>query len=105
MDYVKKLQEGNEHLDLIKEFGAKIMTENIVPLYFTSFCRFPIYEVDFGWGNPIWARRVSLPFKNVVVFIDTKSGGGIEAWVNRKEEDMTKFESDTQLRANVSTPH
>ena len=105
MDYVKKLQEGNEHLDLIKEIGGKIMKENIVPLYFTSLCRFPIYEVDFGWGNPIWAGHVSLPFKNVVVFIDTKSGGGIEAWVNRKEEDMTKFESDTQLLANVSTPH
>ncbi len=65
MDYVKKLQEGNEHLDLIKEFGSKIMKEDIVPLYFTSLCRFPIYEVDFGWGNPIWVGRVSLPYKNV----------------------------------------
>ena len=43
MDYVKKLQEGIEQLDLIKEFGGKIMKENIVPLYFTSLCRFPIY--------------------------------------------------------------
>jgi shikimate O-hydroxycinnamoyltransferase len=75
MDYVKKLQEGNEHLDLTKEFGSKIMKEDIVPLYFTSLCRFPIYEVDFGWGNPIWVGRVSLPYKNVVVFIDRKSGG------------------------------
>jgi hypothetical protein len=30
--------------------------------------------------------RINLPLiKNVVVFIETKSGGGIEAWVNLKE--------------------
>ena len=50
--------------------------------------------MDFGWGNPMWIGRVSLPFKNVVVFLDTKSGDGIKAWVNLKEQDMAKFESD-----------
>ena len=103
MDYVKKLQEGNEHLLFMKEVGGKVMKGDIVPLNFTSLCRFPIYEVDFGWGKPIWVGRVSLPFKNVVVFIDTKSGGGIEAWVNLNEEDMAKFESDTNLLSYVST--
>ena len=50
--------------------------------------------MDFGWGNPMWIGRVSLPFKNVVVFLDTKSGDGIKAWVNLKEQDLAKFESD-----------
>ena len=71
--------------------------------YLVCAVQVPIYEVDFGWGKPIWVGRVSLPFKNVVVFIDTKSGGGIEAWVNLNEEDMAKFESDTNLLAYVST--
>ncbi|KAL0005475.1 hypothetical protein SO802_013036 [Lithocarpus litseifolius] len=60
-------------------------------------------EMDFGWGNPMWIGRVSLPFKNDFVFVDTKSGDGIEAWVNLKEEDTAKFESDKELIAYAST--
>uniref|UniRef100_A0A2N9FD51 Uncharacterized protein n=1 Tax=Fagus sylvatica TaxID=28930 RepID=A0A2N9FD51_FAGSY len=103
MDFVKKLQEGNEHLDSMKEISGKVMKKDLLPLSFTSFCRFPVYEVDFGWGSPMWVGWVSLPFKNLVTFIPTKYGDGIEAWVNLKGEDMAKFESDTGLLAYVST--
>ncbi|KAF3962587.1 hypothetical protein CMV_012918 [Castanea mollissima] len=102
-EYVKKLQDHTQHLDFIKEASEKVLKQDIVPFNFTSLCRFPIYEMDFGWGNPMWIGRVSLPFKNVTVFIDTKSGDGIEAWVNLKEEDMAKFESDPELLAYAST--
>ena len=50
--------------------------------------------MKFGWGNPVWIGWVSLPFKNVVIFIDTNSGHGIEAWVHLNEKDMAKFESE-----------
>jgi shikimate O-hydroxycinnamoyltransferase len=103
MDFVKKLQEGNEHLDSMKEISGKVMKKDLLRLSFTSFCRFPVYEVDFGWGSPMWVGWVSLPFKNLVTFIPTKYGDGIEAWVNLKGEDMAKFESDTGLLAYVST--
>ncbi|XP_050277923.1 stemmadenine O-acetyltransferase-like [Quercus robur] len=102
-EYVKKLQDHAQHLNFLKEASGKVLTEDVVPFNFSSWCRFPMYEVDFGWGNPMWIGLVSLPFKNVVVFIDTKSGDGIEAWVNLKEEDMTKFEGDTELLAYAST--
>ncbi|KAF3951083.1 hypothetical protein CMV_023234 [Castanea mollissima] len=102
-EYVKKLRDHTQHLDFIKEAIEKVLKQDIVPFNFTSLCRFPIYEMDFGWGNPMWIGRVSLPFKNVTVFIDTKSGDGIEAWVNLKEEDMAKFESDPELLAYAST--
>ena len=102
-EYVKKLQGHTQHLDFLKDASEKVLKQDVVPFNFTSLCRFPIYEMDFGWGNPMWIGRVSLPFKNVVVFLDTKSGDGIEAWVNLKEEDMAKFESDTELLAYAST--
>ena len=102
-EYVKKLQGHTQHLDFLKDATEKFLKQDVVPFNFTSLCRFPIYEMDFGWGNPMWIGRVSLPFKNVVVFLDTKSGDGIEAWVNLKEEDMAKFESDTELLAYAST--
>ncbi|KAL7199796.1 hypothetical protein ACSBR2_021989 [Camellia fascicularis] len=31
---------------------------------FTSWCRFPFYEIDFGWGKPVWTSVVSMPVKN-----------------------------------------
>ena len=102
-EYVKKLQDHTQYLDFLKEETEKIQKKDIVPFSFSSLCRFPIYEMDFGWGNPMWIGRVSLPFKNVTVFIDTKSGDGIEAWVNLKEDDMAKFESDPELLAYAST--
>ncbi|KAL4637618.1 hypothetical protein ACB092_03G089800 [Castanea dentata] len=92
-----------QHLNFLKEASGNLRKEDIVPFNFSSWCKFPMYEVDFGWGNPMWIGLVSLPFKNVVIYIDTKSGDGIEAWVNLKEEDMAKFESDTKLLAYAST--
>ena len=55
------------------------------------------------WGKTLWVGRVSLPFKNLVTFTDTKFGDGIEAWINLKEEDMAKFERDKELLSCVST--
>ena len=45
----------------------------------------------------MWVGRVSLPLKIVIVFVDTKNGDGVEAWINLKEEDMAKFGSDKKL--------
>ncbi|KAI3932725.1 hypothetical protein MKW92_027991 [Papaver armeniacum] len=71
-------------------------------LMFTSWCRFPIYEVDFGWGKPSWASISKLLYKNCVTFIDTSSGDGIEAWVSLKKEDMVEFERHGELLALAS---
>lgn len=102
VEFVKKLQQGQGHLSFIRERGEQVAKGEIVSFNFTSLCRFPIYEADFGWGRPVWVGSASLTFKNLAVFLDTKSGDGIEAWVNLKEEDMAKFEKDRELLARVS---
>ncbi|PKI32525.1 hypothetical protein CRG98_047069 [Punica granatum] len=84
------------------ERGEKISKGDFVSFSFTSLCRFPIYEADFGWGKPVWVGSASLTFKNLIVFLDTKSGDGIEAWANLKAEDMAKFENDKELLAYAS---
>ncbi|VVA13233.1 PREDICTED: vinorine synthase [Prunus dulcis] len=96
-DYLSTLRDGGTHLSFLKQRVAEFMKGEVVSLNFTSLCRFPLYETDFGWGKPVWVGSASLPFKNLVVFMDTESGGGIEAWVNLKEEDMAKFQEDEQL--------
>ncbi|KAK1368108.1 vinorine synthase-like [Heracleum sosnowskyi] len=58
---------------------------------YSSWCKFPFYEADFGWGKPTWVSIPNVPMKNTVVLIDDKSGEGIEAWVCMDENDMQKF--------------
>ncbi|KAF9673384.1 hypothetical protein SADUNF_Sadunf10G0018500 [Salix dunnii] len=96
-EYVEKLQKGSEHLDFIKEQAAGFLKGEVVYLNFTSLCRFPLYEADFGWGKPVWVGSPSLTFKNLVVFMDTASGDGVEALVHLQEEDMVKFQEDEEL--------
>ncbi|RVW18101.1 Deacetylvindoline O-acetyltransferase [Vitis vinifera] len=69
----------------------------------TKHGRFPLYEADFGWGKPIWVGSASLPFKNLILFMDSSgTNGGIEAWINLMEEDMGKFQGDKELLSFVS---
>ncbi|KAI3935886.1 hypothetical protein MKX01_004613 [Papaver californicum] len=93
-EYVKKVQTTDELLNAMKHLATG---HQMVVLSFSSWCRFPIYEADFGWGKPIWVTTATFPFKNVVVFMDTKSGDGIEAWVNMTKDDMAAFENDEEL--------
>ncbi|WCJ42217.1 HXXXD-type acyl-transferase family protein [Euphorbia peplus] len=69
---------------------------------FSSWTRFPLYEIDFGWGNPIRACTMTTPVRNCVTLMATKSGDGIEAWITLTEDDMAKFESSKELLQFVS---
>ncbi|KAK2384069.1 stemmadenine O-acetyltransferase [Trifolium repens] len=68
-------------------------------ILYSSWCRFPMYEVDFGWGKPIWVTTSTCPVKNAIVLMDTRDGDGdgIEVIVNMKENDMIMFEHDVGL--------
>ncbi|KAH7515590.1 hypothetical protein FEM48_Zijuj10G0042700 [Ziziphus jujuba var. spinosa] len=104
-EYVKKLQQyGDEHLDFMKKGGEKFMRDELMTFSFTSLCRFPVYEADFGWGKPMWVGSPALTFKNLVVFMDTKIGDGIEAYISLKEEHMAKLEGDQEFLTFVSPP-
>ncbi|KAL5552675.1 hypothetical protein UlMin_040076 [Ulmus minor] len=101
-EYVRKLQEGNAHLNFITDLSEKFLKGESVTFSFTSLCWFPLYEYDFGWGKPTWVGSPPLTFNNLVVFTDTKLGDGIEAYINLDEEVMSIFESDEELLAFVS---
>lgn len=38
---------------------------------FSSWCRFPFYEADFGWGKTIWVGS-ALRVNNACVFLETR---------------------------------
>lgn len=62
-----------------------------------------MYDADFGWGKPLWVSSAKMSYKNLVAFIDTKKGDGIEAWINLDQNDMSRFETDEELLRYVSS--
>jgi hypothetical protein len=44
----------------------------------------------------------SMRINNQIVFMDTKTGDGIESYFSFKEEDMAKFELDSEFLALIS---
>ncbi|KAL9235704.1 hypothetical protein vseg_010443 [Gypsophila vaccaria] len=96
---IKKVD--NEYLDKLLKRDGRVSeinkeNENInhgdEKCCFTSLCRFPIYEVDFGMGKPIWACHAASPVKNLVVLWNTRCGRGIEAWIHMVKDDMLALE-------------
>jgi shikimate O-hydroxycinnamoyltransferase len=75
---------------------------------FTSWCNFGLYDIDFGWGKPIWVSLVGSNsnstdvLSNLVLLMDTRSGDGIEAWVLLDKEDMIVLGQDKELLAFAS---
>nr|UQZ10115.1 BAHD96 [Lavandula angustifolia] len=86
--YVADLKEGEKHLSLMREKMAQANKGELVSFSFTSLCRFPLYDADFGWGKPVWVGSAGFAYKNLVTFMDTRDGDGIEAWIHSRREDI-----------------
>ncbi|GLT71025.1 hypothetical protein SLA2020_430700 [Shorea laevis] len=75
--------------------------EAMVSFAFSSWCRFPFYETDFGWGKPVWVAT-ALRMDKLAILLDASDGQGIEAWIGLTEEEMTKLEQDPEILAYAS---
>lgn len=92
-----------EMLEILKEYKGLLSRSDQVVYRFSSWCRFPVYEADFGWGKPVWVTSVGSVDKNVIILMDHgKNGGGIEAFVTLEEDEMFVFECDQELLAFAS---
>lgn len=63
----------------------------------SSWCKFPFYEVDFGFGKPIWAKPGSIPLKNSAYLMDGVGGNGVEAYVCMEPKDLPYFEESLEI--------
>lgn len=73
-------------------------------LGFTSWGKF-FNDIDFGWGKPFWVGangKVGSEFRNMVIFVDTQWGKGIEAWITLEDKQMALLESDSEFIAFAS---
>ncbi|KAM3219758.1 hypothetical protein P3L10_024289 [Capsicum annuum] len=93
-DFVKSVV--NNHTKV----GGKLGEGDKMDIYgCTSWCRFPWYEADFGWGKPFWVSSVSFDIAEIVCLMDTKNSDGIEVWVSLKENVMAEFEKHPDILA------
>ncbi|KAJ4845538.1 hypothetical protein Tsubulata_036627 [Turnera subulata] len=92
-DIVSLVNKANEELQLAKD------TPDVDCYASTSWCRFPIYEADHGWGKPSWVSVPMFPnMRDVIVLMDTKDGDGVEALVALDERSiMHFFEQDPEI--------
>ncbi|PWA59250.1 Chloramphenicol acetyltransferase-like domain-containing protein [Artemisia annua] len=99
LDGLQSLQEVGKHylstLSMLEGDESRTFVSS-------SLCRFPFYNVDFGYGKTI---KVSTRYPDVddngVFLLDTPSGDGIEALVHLEKEEMSIFEMDEELLAYV----
>ena len=68
---------------------------------FTSWCNFPAYKIDFGWGKPAWMSRIHSGLE-AATFLDTEGGDGIEAWLSFNKPEMPLFLQDKDILAFTS---
>ncbi|KAK4739784.1 hypothetical protein R3W88_003481 [Solanum pinnatisectum] len=99
---------GNTIRDTCVGIGKAASVDDITSLKFlqgekmdiyvcSSWCGFPWYKVDLGWGKPFWVSSVSFDALELICLMDTKNGDGIEAWVSSKENVMAEFERDADI--------
>lgn len=93
---------GDDISKLMKEYGEQLQKDDIECYCSTSWCRFPFYEANFGWGKPLMNIPATEELKNLITLMDTSDGGGIEARLTLKEEDMAIFEENEELLAYAS---
>ncbi|RWR73657.1 vinorine synthase-like protein [Cinnamomum micranthum f. kanehirae] len=106
-DFIEELKGPNgarKAHEAMKNMAENYLDSDIHVCSFSSWCRFPFYEVDFGWGKPTWVSCCTLPMNNLAIFIDRRCDDGIEAWVNMEADEMAIFEQDQELLSFVSIP-
>ena len=61
--------------------------------------------IDFGWGTPFWVGvmgKVGPAFRNLVIFVDSQWGKGIEAWITLEAKQIAVLENDKEFLAFAS---
>ncbi|KAI5670470.1 hypothetical protein M9H77_10834 [Catharanthus roseus] len=103
--------ETEEALTSLSEVLKSVYTNENIKIYrFTSTLNMGFYEVDFGWGKPIWfghmGDMVDYRSKQQIIFAETgeNGNGGVELWVAGEEDEISVLENDEEFLA-FATPN
>ncbi|XP_024037143.1 vinorine synthase [Citrus clementina] len=96
----RDVMNNDEYLGFIKDMYE--VPEDSRSFLLTSTVGLPCYEVDFGWGKPVWFSFGPILFPDFAILSSTSDGEGIEALVVMSKEDMDKFEQEISIMAYAS---
>ncbi|KAG8363683.1 hypothetical protein BUALT_Bualt19G0047900 [Buddleja alternifolia] len=96
-EYIKEAKNGGNYVKNLSSLVALILKGEVGWCSLTSWTRFPVYEVDYGWGTPIWFCTTAFALRNSAILVDNKCGDGIEAWVNMNQECIEMLETQIKL--------
>ncbi|KAK3420661.1 hypothetical protein EUGRSUZ_G01520 [Eucalyptus grandis] len=85
----------------IAEFVKVASSNEVYTIFFSSWCRFGLYEIDFGWGRPVLVSNISLNLRSVFL-IDDEEGKGIDAWTTTTGDEMILLKQDPDILAFTS---
>lgn len=94
--YITKPMSKESFMKDFFKLGALLMMGRLEICCFTSWRGFPTYELDYGWGKPIWFTTTFRPTRNLVVLVSSKSGDDIEAIITMMPDDLRNL--DTQIK-------
>ncbi|CAK7325398.1 unnamed protein product [Dovyalis caffra] len=104
-DYTQTLQ-GEDGFETLSEYCNQLeelfSLENPDIFAFTCWSYLGFTKTNFGWGEPFWVGhmgKVGPAFRNITMFIETRDGKGIEAWITLDKERMTLLEHDPEFLA------
>ncbi|XP_051143397.1 stemmadenine O-acetyltransferase-like [Andrographis paniculata] len=109
-EYVTRMQGDGGFL------GYQVNMQSVVadlsggadPLLWSSWCNIGIYDIDFGWGKPVWVTTAfdhsRSEYANLIILLDTSAGDGIEACVCLGEKYMQVFDAIDELRDLEPSP-
>ncbi|XP_048134854.1 acetyl-CoA-benzylalcohol acetyltransferase-like [Rhodamnia argentea] len=100
-----RVEEGEELSTMVKDSLTEFMEHATSSekhfIAFSSWCRFPLYEIDFGWGRPTLVGLPPVSFRSVFL-MDAEDNEGIDAWVTLKEDEMIPFKHEAEIQASTS---
>ncbi|XP_068497297.1 BAHD acyltransferase BIA1-like [Phaseolus vulgaris] len=74
----------------------EVLKQKSVVYKCSSWCKFPLLEVDFGWGEAVWGCSVNKICSNTIALMDTRNGG-VEAFVTLDHQHMLLFQHHHHL--------
>nr|WPF47618.1 BAHD acyltransferase [Hyoscyamus niger] len=93
-DNIKENAWALEILELAK--GLSPQKKEFDEYTCSSVCKFPFYDVDFGWGKPMATTIATGPYNKLFNLMNYRDDG-IEAFVMLDEQDMAVFEGDEEF--------